>query len=248
VLKLRPSRLVVTVAALLCVSLGSASAFTIRGTGTGSLIGGDLTDPENDGLPDTDQNYNATFSSSEEPGFGGGEFAFNVFDNLTTGGGNNKWCCGDQNNFPVNPISIDATFTQRFVLTQFTITSGNDTPTRDPRAWQILGSNDGTTFTPIFTQNDLNASLWGTVRDEVLEFDSGTDFPAPAAYSTFRFQTTATGATTGARFQLAELEYFGTPVPEPSAIAFLSVATVIAASTRRRREFSHAVSPTRAQS
>ena len=198
-------------------------------------------------MPDLDQNYNATFSSSEEPGFGGGEFAFNVFDNLTTGGGNNKWCCGDQNNFPVNPISIDAIFTQRFVLTQFTITSGNDTPARDPRVWQILGSNDGTTFTPIFTQNDPSVSLWGAVRDEVLEFDSGSDFSAPAAYSTFRFQTSATGATTGARFQLAELEYFGTPVPEPSAIVFLSVATVIAASTRRPRQLSHAVSPSRGQ-
>jgi hypothetical protein len=231
---LRPSRLVVAVAALLCVSLSSASAFTIRGTGTGSLIGGDLTDPENDGLPDLDQNYNATFSSSEEPGFGGGEFAFNVFDNLV-GPSNAKWCCGDQNNFPVNPISIDAIFTQRFVLNRFTITSGNDTPTRDPRVWQILGSNDGSTFTPIFTQNDPNASLGGIIRDQVLEFDSGSDFLVPAAYSTFRFETTATGATTGARFQLAELEYFGTPVPEPSAVIFVSVAAVIAASTRRRR-------------
>lgn len=63
----------------------------VLGTGTGSLIGGDLTDPEDDGQPDADEGYNATFTSSEEPGFGGGEFAFNVFDNQL-GPGNAKWC------------------------------------------------------------------------------------------------------------------------------------------------------------
>lgn len=68
-----------------------AQAEEILGTGTASLIGGDLTDPEDDGAPDADQGYNATFTSSEEPGFGGGEFAFNVFDNQL-GGGNAKWC------------------------------------------------------------------------------------------------------------------------------------------------------------
>lgn len=68
-----------------------AQAEEILGTGNGSLIGGDLTDPEDDGAPDADQGYNATFTSSEEPGFGGGEFAFNVFDNQL-GPGNAKWC------------------------------------------------------------------------------------------------------------------------------------------------------------
>ena len=68
-----------------------AQAEEVLGTGTGALLGGDLTDPENDGQPDADEGYNATFTSSEEPGFGGGEFAFNVFDNQL-GGGNAKWC------------------------------------------------------------------------------------------------------------------------------------------------------------
>ena len=226
--------LIVAFAAVLLVSaIHPAHGFTIRGVGTANLIGGDLTDPENDGAPDADSNYNATFISSEEPGFGGGEFAFNVFDNIV-GPQNAKWCCGDQNNFPTNPISIDATFSQPFVLGRFTITSGNDTPARDPRVWQILGSNDGSTFTPIFSQNDPNASLWGATRDQVLQFDVGTDFAVPAAYSIIRFETTATGATTGARFQLAELEYFA--VPEPSSIVLLASSLMLAASRRRRQE------------
>src|SRR5687767_2707914 len=70
-----------------------ANASILRGIGTANLIGGDLTDPENDGNPEANVNYNAIFTGNEEPGFGGGEFAFNVFDNLV-GGGNDKWCCG----------------------------------------------------------------------------------------------------------------------------------------------------------
>lgn len=209
----------------------AARASTILGTGTAALLGGDLTDPENDGQPDTNIGYNATFTSSEEPGFGGGEFAFNVFDNQV-GGGNAKWCCGDGNNFPTNPISIDANLGIQRVLTHFTITSGNDTPTRDPRVWQIQGSNDGTNWTPIFIQNDPNNSVW-TARDQVIRFDAGTDYTMPAAYSNFRFITTATGATTGARFQLGELEYFSA-IPEPSA-ALMALAGLTLLSVRRRR-------------
>ncbi len=68
-----------------------AQAEEVLGVGTDSLLGGDLTDPEDDGLPDADEGYDAIFTSSEEPGFGGGEFAFNVFDNQL-GPGNAKWC------------------------------------------------------------------------------------------------------------------------------------------------------------
>ena len=68
-----------------------AHAEKVLGTGTDSLLGGDLTDPEDDGAPDTNDGYNAIFTANEEPGFGGGEFAFNVFDNRL-GPGNDKWC------------------------------------------------------------------------------------------------------------------------------------------------------------
>jgi hypothetical protein len=43
---------------------------------------------------------------------------------------------------------------------------------------------------------------------------------------------TATGLTTGARFQLGEVEYFN--VPEPGA-AFLGLAGIVLVSWRRRR-------------
>ena len=42
-----------------------AGASVIRGIGTAALRGGDLTDPENNGDPENNVNYNATFAGSE---------------------------------------------------------------------------------------------------------------------------------------------------------------------------------------
>lgn len=174
------------------------------------LLGMDLTDPEDDGDPEFDDGYNATFDSSEEADFGGGESAFNVFDNVV-GGGNDKWCCGDQGDpvFPDGPIWVSATFEDPIVLTHFTIASANDTPGRDPLIWEIQGSNDGEIFTTIFRQEDTE-SVWGTDRLVVAEFRAGNNYDMPSAFSTIRFICFETGLTTGARFQLAELEFFGT--------------------------------------
>ena len=198
-----------------------ASAVTILGTGTAALLGSDLTDPQNDGDVEADINYEATFAASEEPTFGGSEGAFNVFENQV-GGGNQKFCCGDQNNFPVNPITIDATLDVGAIrLSHFTVTSGNDTPARDPLDWEIQGSNDGVNFTSIFSSTSPT-TIW-TDRDQVLRFDAGTDFPVQStAYSTFRFVAYETGLTTGARFQLGELEYFA--IPEPSSFILAAIA------------------------
>ncbi|MCE2402601.1 hypothetical protein J4G08_17180 [Candidatus Poribacteria bacterium] len=68
-----------------------AQAEEVLGVGTDSLLGGDLTDLEDDGNPEADDGYDAIFTANDEPGFAGGEFAFNVFDNQL-GPGNAKWC------------------------------------------------------------------------------------------------------------------------------------------------------------
>ena len=49
-----------------------AQAEEVLGTGTAKLLGGDLTDPEDDGEPEADEGYNAIFSANDEPGFAGG--------------------------------------------------------------------------------------------------------------------------------------------------------------------------------
>ena len=211
---------------------------TILGTGTGALLGGDLTDPEDDGAADANVNYNATFFSSDEPGFGGGEFAFNVFDN-TVGGGNAKWCCGTS-----FPQIVGAVFDQSYLLTHFTLTSGNDTVTRDPRVWQIQGSNDSTTgldgtWTNIYSRTDANSSDW-TARNQVISYTDSSgdgDFPTQTAgYTSLRLNTDATGLTGGAFHALAEFEIFGIPIPEPSTLilAGLGLIGVVGFGRRRR--------------
>ncbi len=179
----------------------------ILGTQTASLLGGDLTDPEDDGQPDTDEGYNAIFTANDEPGFGGGESAFNVFDNRL-GPSNDKWCCGPANGVPEDGLHVTAEFEDAYLLTHFTVSSANDYPGRDPSVWEIQGSNDGDNFTTIFAHD--GDSFWNE-RLQVVRFDAGDDYDEPkTGYRFFRFVTFETPLhPTGAYFQIGEIEYFG---------------------------------------
>ena len=202
----------IVIASLLISS--AAQAVVIRGTGTVALVGNDLTDPENNGNPEANVGYNATFRSSVENGFAGGEFAYNVFDNQV-GGGNDKWCC-DTN------VWVEANFgTKRYALTSFTAASANDEAGRDSDQWKILGSNDGVNYTTIFDYNRDGVSPWAQ-RLQVNQYKVGADFASPAAYSIFRYQSTS--VVDQPMHQLAELEFFGTEVPEPGALALFALA------------------------
>lgn len=214
----------VFIAALLVSS--AAQAVVIRGTGTSALVGGDLTDPENNGQAEANTGYNATFRSSIEPGFGGAEFAFNVFDNRV-GGGNDKWCC-DTN------VWVEADFgTKRYSLTSFTASSANDVAGRDSDQWTIRGSNDGINYTTIFAYNNDGVSPWAS-RLQVNQYNVGFDFAAPAAYRIFRY--TSTSVVNQPMHQLAELEFFGTQVPEPGVPALFGLALVGLALMRRKQQ------------
>ena len=185
----------------------TAQAEETLGTGTESLLGGDLTDPEDDGAPDADDDYNAIFSSNEEPGFGGGEFSFNVFDNRL-GPINDKWCCGAAGGIPKEGLYVTAEFEQQYALTHFTVSSANDVPPRDPTVWEVQGSNDGEDFTTIFAHD--GDSFWEQ-RLQVVLFEAGEDYEVQrVGYRFFRHVTFDTAANpAGAYFQIGEIEYFG---------------------------------------
>ncbi|MBN8248414.1 MAG: discoidin domain-containing protein, partial [Verrucomicrobia bacterium] len=183
----------------------------ILGVGAESLLGGDLTDPENDGLDEAgaaaDPSWNwVGITSSHEPDFEGAESAFNIFDNKV-GGGNDKWCCDDP--IPDAPVWVAVEFQNPISLTHFTVASGNDTPTRDPVDWAIQGSNDGETYTDLFHFTDTIVP-W-TERNQVVKF---TLPPGAAPYSFIRY---IAYDTPDALHQLNEIEYFGTLGELPDA-------------------------------
>jgi hypothetical protein len=184
-------------------TLEKGATLEVLGTETEFLIGGDLTDPENDGdevagPEDTSWNWKS-ITSNNEPGFEGGEFSYNVFDNQLAAG-NGKWCCDDATDEAPKNITVE--FFEPVRLTHFTISSANDSPDRDPLAWQIQGSNDGETFEPIFV-HDSDESQWGDVRHQVNKYT----LTNPAKPYTFiRWECTR---TSGTLYQIAEIEYFG---------------------------------------
>ena len=184
-------------------SLGNGASMEVLGVGTEALLGGDLTDPENDGdelAGETDPSWNwKSITSNNEPGFEGAEFSFNVFDN-TLAPGNAKWCCDDATEEAPKNITVE--FFEPVRLTHFTVSSANDVPARDPLTWQIQGSNDGITFDPIFV-HDSDESQWGAERYQVNKYT--LDVPA-LPYRFIRFEATRTADPL---FQLGEIEYFG---------------------------------------
>ena len=178
----------------------SLPALTVLGTGTGALLGGDLTDPENDGDDATGNGFNwLSTAASSENNFGG-EGALDVFDNQV-GSGSTKWCCGGP------PQWVAVQFDKPYVLTHFTLAAGNDVPGRDPNLWSIEGSNDGSSWTPIYQWTSGTSPF--SNRLEVIRFDgNGEDFASPAPFSWFRYRVTSTDNA----HQLNELELFGVPV------------------------------------
>jgi hypothetical protein len=176
----------------------------ILGIGASALLGGPLTDPDGNGLDAaggaTDSSWNwAGITSSHEPDFEGAESAFNIFDHKV-GGGADKWCCDDPT--PGNPVWVAVQFRQPVSITHFTVTSGNDTPTRDPTDWAIQGSNNGTTYTDIY--HFFGTTVPWDARNQVVKFTLPF---ASQAYTYIRYIAYDTPAPL---HQLNEIEYFGT--------------------------------------
>lgn len=211
---------------LLLAALPAANAVEIQP----ALVGGDLTDPENDGDDSTAQgsNFNAVFSASVQADFNG-ENAFNVFDNKL---GGDKWCCPEGMNLPA---WVQAELPQRRRLMAFSIASANDGSQRDPDRWRIQGSNDGVNYIDIYVYDVAGVTPF-SARNQVLLYRAGTDYPPPQAYRFLRLLVES--AVNEAEMQVGELEFFdrvpgsvelsvSLTCPLPDAIQAAQTATAV---------------------
>jgi len=100
---------------------------------------------------------------------------------------------------------------KRSVVTEYTLTSANDSNERDPNNWNILGSND-------------NGASWATLDTRTGELFTARfqkrsfQFTNSTGYNIYRLEITKVRGGTANSVQLAEIELIGT-TPEPPAKA-----------------------------
>ena len=107
------------------------------------------------------------------------------------------------------------------VVTQYSLTSANDFPERDPRAWLLEGSNDGTTFTTLDTRSTQSFMS----RHQTRVF---TCNPQALPFTYYRLTIQATQRPVTLDTQLAEWRLLGTVsnnLAPPAAPSSLSLNT-----------------------
>ncbi|AMR32363.1 hypothetical protein A0256_13500 [Mucilaginibacter sp. PAMC 26640] len=87
-------------------------------------------------------------------------------------------------------------------ITSYSLTSANDAPTRDPKNWNISGSNDGTTWTVLDTRTGETFSDRGKTNTY--------DFTTPDTFTYYRLNITANGGSS--LFQMAEFRVINYPL------------------------------------
>ena len=104
------------------------------------------------------------------------------FPSLFDGSVNTKWF--SDSGFSGFPCFISWEYQSPFSVSAYTLTSGNDMQSRDPKSWKLYGSNDGNNFTLIDTRENITFPD----RRQSLKFNlSKTE-----TYKHFKFEITAT--------------------------------------------------------
>lgn len=154
-----------------------------------SSQGGDNGDGNGDTGP-VDVTEQATISVSKENDGGAG--AAEGSPKLIDGDTETKFLVGDfQSGF-----WMQQDLPQSEVVNKYTLTSGNDAPGRDPEEWELLGSNDGSTWDVLDTRSDITFDG----RNKTQEYSFTND----QEYRYYRISLTSIVEGDGGNFQLSE--------------------------------------------
>ena len=99
------------------------------------------------------------------------------------------------------PFLIDLEFENPIVAGYYSFTSGNDAPARDPKDWEIKGSQDGENWTTLDTRTNMSFSDRTQTRE--FYFDNNT------AYKFYRLDILSNGGNSN--FQMSEWRLFLLP-------------------------------------
>ena len=150
----------------------------------------------------TDDQSGIVTAAGENNGINGNwEVAANAFDDSSA-----KWLdfANDNPGTRASWIQYQYPAGLERVVTNYTITSANDAPERDPADWALLGSNDnGNTWDTLDTQvNQVFTARYQTV---------GFPISNPMPYNIYRLRIDSVAdPSTAVALQLAELQFLGT--------------------------------------
>jgi hypothetical protein len=108
-----------------------------------------------------------------------------------------KWFC----TVPTAWIAYQFNAGAKFAINTYTVTSADDKPERDPRDWDLEGSNDGSSWVLL----DRRVNQWFVNRHQTNTYSFANTTP----YSNIRFVVKANAG--GTQLQVAEIQLFDLP-------------------------------------
>ncbi|AMO95293.1 F5/8 type C domain protein [Collimonas fungivorans] len=119
-----------------------------------------------------------------------------------------KWCIAG----PPNVVTWQAALSSAAVVSSYTLTSAEDVPARDPLKWSVSGSNDGSSWTVLDTQNFSTSPFPSRNQANSYTFTNST------AFSFYKIDfTMSAAATTDGHFQIAEIGLTGINLQQASS-------------------------------
>ena len=186
-----------------------AQAEEVLGTGTESLLGGDLTRPRRTMVSLMKTRGTMPLSHpTRNPGSGAGEFSFNVFDNRL-GPINDKWCCGKAGGIPKEGLWVMAEFEEQYALTHLHRIFSERCACEGPDS--VGGFRGRTTARSLRPSMSTTGKAFGIsdCKSSCLRQGKTTRFKK-TGYRFFRHVTFDTASNpAGAYFQIGEIEFFG---------------------------------------